>query len=1404
MNRTISPGAVLMKLMSLTFLLTTFGLLCQSEIYATGEKDTEGSPLIEARYVETGPTIDGDPSDQIWEQAVPDSEFQELGEKRILSTSTTIKVLYDDTFLYLLYTCRGKTTEEIAISTIRRDGSISESDDDIEFFFYPGDQDSLYVQLSTNAIGAKFDSQTSNRDYFRDFTWTAMPGLFEKHWTVELKIPIHQFVEEVEEGDVWRVNFARYVHSGTDSVKILTWAPMIQTLHAGGNFGRMRFDRGTTFEVTPLDVDWTEDESMAISNLRQLRGSDVYQPIRDYLDIALTLRTPKRPFEVLSQRVYGFIKEFPDSSNSLEFALRAIFPAASGYRVPPPEIEAFARKVETTLDLRGAERDLLDLSRGLYYNDIGQREKWIDIYTDLSVKDPRIRATAAYYLLSRVKPRPSASSDDKNLIKDALDTFTDLAVTGSAPLHLTEGAIWIATSPSRSGIYSKFYNVLKRASPTMPEEVMELVRSLWRLPEVPDELALVLRKTEFEQYADRRGPHYLQQKADSLILVIAPLDKEYTQSHLNSLLGDRLRELDVIYSEMDGTSLPEEVVRAINLRNHYEGFHIIDMVFALCYETVDSLDKAVEYLENYQKSLGKKWQRSGPILRYLAELTYRRDHRQDPGFFDIPRDAYRLVYRTQGFRKPSSFLDISSDGRAAIYALVPDSLDPRNEFEITVPTLVDSPAVAFHLSTGEIDSLHSLLSKYDFLRFKLKYMEPCNRCANTEITVITPRNARTIHLQGENLSKDPFELNKYVSQILDRYFQSLQPLHSDWKGMLTYYTLWGKYNSPGKSSDQRLDLLLELFKNEPMKSSWQNEERYIEPLTNLGEETGRTTEVKAAIAIKYFDSIFKWKSYVKERLPDKETEEVAKTIDYLEKASMGTRKESRREWFKFLSVFTRNFSGDLANLSKEIENLNDPGNRGDARAILIWLACATGDLDLAGSIHEALLSEKTDKGVQFESTLRLMLSNRDHNRPEEALDYIMQIEKYYGKYLRDGRDRPIRELKQYSRIDLVLDKALLSFSIGDLAGTETLVRSIDESEVPADMMNEFNDLLRIVKYRELPSTYSMLELSDYLHILSASSHSGLHELNARWAMWLLDNINEPKLRSQVISMLRRSFHGRESWDELQKKMARTLLDDYRSDTAWKSVDLTERILDKVLEQGDVGDVVEFWREEILPHPMKLSRITALNRLADYFDEHRDHKERLGVIEKILVDLRQESTDLPVSKLILLKYSLDLADLYTVNFDRREAGITLVDSLTESLTGLDPGTYPYAFAVIAEWKAKNLGWDAFADFVNPHVDSLLRIEKELGWSVYRRHVIPDTPLSSPLLALRCIVQQSGFRGQEVDFLEILGLTPDTADTVLKNLKTSPRRLNLSCEQAQLITWKDTSFEALLEQYNQRVR
>jgi hypothetical protein len=889
-----------------------------------------------------------------------------------------------------------------------------------------------------------------------------------------------------------------------------------------------------------------------------------------------------------------------------------------------------------------------------------------------------------------------------------------------------------------------------------------------------------------------------------MIVAIAPLDEDYARNHLNSILRSKIRELDRAYSSMGPDSLPEIIKTTAALRQHYKGGHPVDMAFALSYEAADSLDKAVVYLENYLNSLEGKWRTTGPVARYLTEVKYRRDNRTNPRFYTVPRDSFRFVYRIQGFKKPPDFLDISSDGRSILHPGAPDSLDPRAHVSVTVPAQVDSPAVTFLLSTEEIDSLYRLFTHYDFMKFKLKYTEPCYQCGNTEMTLVTPWNRRTIHLMGEDLAKPPFRLEKSVSGLLNKYFQPLYYLRADWKEHSRYASLWSEYNTAGKSPDDRLDALIGLFNMEPVKSSWQNDERYIEPLVGLAEQARREAEVYGTIGLRYFNSVFKWKSYTRERLPDPNSPDLLKIRENLSVAAEKSEDKTWREWYEFLLYVTRNYSGPTGSLSEKVDRLTNRENQGNARFILLWLACARGDLEQARSLHAELSSSKIGKRLKFESSLRMMLYVKDQNLSGEALGYLEKIEEKYRGLLSDRRNRPIGELNEYSKVDLVLDRVQLDLKLGDLQEAERLVQSLDKSDIPDDRQDEYDNLLLIVSYHEIPSTYNTLDLKDYLRALHAMGQYGLRDLSAGWAIWLLDNLEEPKIRSQVISILRSSFQSREVWDELQANSARTLLTDFRADPSWKSIDLAERLLQKVIDHGSEEEVVRFWRDEIYPHPLKITRISTLDNLSTYFKEANFHDERGEVLRKIRKELVDVGTGTSISQLVMSKYTLDLAELYVMNLERRMEGIELVDSLANNLGNFEPDAYPYIFAAVAEWKGKHVGWDSLVDFVSPYGDSLIEAEKDLDWSIYRPHLIPDMPLSSPLLALRCISQDAGFQRLDRNFFDLLGLQRDQADSAIKGLKTSPQRLNLSCDQAQLLNWKEDSFEAILTQYDRRIR
>ncbi len=1030
--------------------------------------------------------------------------------------------------------------------------------------------------------------------------------------------------------------------------------------------------------------------------------------------------------------------------------------------------------------------------------------RWIDIYRDLATQDPRVASTAAYLLLSRSKFNPPLSGESLALIQDALSTYTDLVIRGTTPIHIAKGVSWLSSSTTRDDIYNKYYTMMKRMKKVVPVEIRTFCGSLLAEGNLPDEAELILRKIEFEQYSDRGDPNYDPQKADSLIVVINEMDSEYAQLRLNTLLREKILQLDQVYNEMGPDSVPAAVKRATELRKHYDGFHPIDMVFALCYETVDSLDKAHDYLKNYQQSLGDHWQGSGPIARYLEEVNFRRENRSNPDFFTVPEDDFRVVYKLQGYRKPSYFLDIASDGRAILYSNVPDSLDPRIRIDVTLPAVVDSPGVAFRISGEEVDSIRTLLIDSDFLKFKLKNTEKCYRCGNREITLFTPWNMRTIHVEGENPERAPFQLEEAIAAILNRYFRPAFHLQTDWNELTGYYSKWDKFYSPSRSPDKRLDDLIDLFNSEPITSAWQNEDGYIEPLLSLAEETGRTEEVEAMIGIRYFNSVFKWKGYAKERLPKTDSKEIIQSIDYLQRAAAKSDDEKRREWYDFLGAFSRDYTGDLDRLSEMVESLKDHDNRGNARSLLIWLACARGELDLARSLHTALVESKVSKETKSDATIRMMLYSKDNNRYAEALDYLRQIDNNYSKFLRERRQLPITDIDDYSKSDYQIDIAFLTFVSGDFAEAEKRVQSIDEASIPPDRKNEYDDVARLVKYREIPSSFVPFELADYLRVFSALNYAGLYDHSTRWGIWLVDQVDDAKTRSKITSLLTSSFHKREAWDGLQAATAAKLLEDYRTDPGWKSVEMPARILDTVIEYGEEEDVKAFWQKEIQPYPIQTTRIKSLDRLVAYFSETNAIPELQQVLMKIRDELSKVEIDSPVSKLVELKYSLDLADLYATHLNQPGKGIALVDSLASRLPEIGSEAYPYAFGAIADWKSKQIGWDALVRFVRPLADSLMRAEKEVEWNVYHPHLIPDRPMDSPLLALRCLVQQGGLRRLNNNFLDLLDLGADNADPVIKDLKISPRRLNLDCDQAALLNWRDESFEAILDLYSRQIR
>jgi tetratricopeptide (TPR) repeat protein len=491
-------------------------------------------------------------------------------------------------------------------------------------------------------------------------------------------------------------------------------------------------------------------------------------------------------------------------------------------------------------------------------------------------------------------------------------------------------------------------------------------------------------------------------------------------------------------------------------------------------------------------------------------------------------------------------------------------------------------------------------------------------------------------------------------------------------------------------------------------------------------------------------------------------------------------------------------------LLDEADKLTDSKNQATALSLLIWLACANEDYDRAIELYTRLVDSKANKELKYQTTLRLMIFNKDQDQNEEAYNYLMRIEDKYSGFLKDQRERPIRNLDEYAKIDLVLDKAYFLYHRNDPQTATALVGSVDESDLPADKIRKYKDLQLLASAQETPAEYKDREFRKYIEIISALSRFRQYELTALWGMWLMENKQDLKIRSQLAGTVIGAFGRRETWDDLQEKIARSLLESTRAGMPIRGGDPTGHFLGMVIEHGTTEEVLSFWREEIQPHPLKASQLEAIDRLAEYLTGKGERDETRQVLEKTLKELPRDAIDTSVTELILIKYTFDLAELYAGNPDWESKGTVLVDSLKAGLSGLSREVYPYAFIAVADWKARHTGWDSMVEFVSPLGDSIIKAEKGLSVNIYDRPLIPGTPISSPLLALRCIQPERLAFQFDSDFFEVLGIKSEEADPVLKILKRSPRRLDLDCSQAQLLNWKTDSFDALLEKYSKKRR
>lgn len=176
--------------------------------------------------------IDGRLNDAAWEQAQPASGFtqRDPNEGKPATERTDVRVLYDDTALYIGARMYDRNPGQIARRLSRRD---DDPDSDwITIYLDPMHDRLTGALFRVSAANVQGDAVIYN-DSWTDWTWDAVwdsaVSIDDDGWSAELRIPLSQLRFAVRDPQTWGINIARFVRRVNET----SWLEMVPKNESG-------------------------------------------------------------------------------------------------------------------------------------------------------------------------------------------------------------------------------------------------------------------------------------------------------------------------------------------------------------------------------------------------------------------------------------------------------------------------------------------------------------------------------------------------------------------------------------------------------------------------------------------------------------------------------------------------------------------------------------------------------------------------------------------------------------------------------------------------------------------------------------------------------------------------------------------------------------------------------------------------------------------------------------------------------------------------------------------------------------------------------------------------------------------------------------------------------------------
>lgn len=267
-------------------------------------------PVGVALRTSEAPAVDGVLNERMWREAIPLTDFVQADpfEGRPATQKTEVRILYDDSAIFLGVTLHDTDPSRVVTTDTRRDAGLSGQDSFQVIFDTFRDRQNGFV-FGTNATGIQYDAQVrseGNANSNWDGSWEVRTQHGTSGWTAEFRIPLRT-LRYGSAPQTWGVNFMRNIQRTRERTY---WAPLprefdLSRLSSAGELRGLGLRTPRNFKILPFVVssanrDFTPGSQ---ADLNGELGFDAKFGVTPSLNLDLTYNTDFAQVEVDTQQI---------------------------------------------------------------------------------------------------------------------------------------------------------------------------------------------------------------------------------------------------------------------------------------------------------------------------------------------------------------------------------------------------------------------------------------------------------------------------------------------------------------------------------------------------------------------------------------------------------------------------------------------------------------------------------------------------------------------------------------------------------------------------------------------------------------------------------------------------------------------------------------------------------------------------------------------------------------------------------------------------------------------------------------------------------------------------------------------------------------------------------------------